>query len=145
MDSVLVWRPKLGVACSRLVALRVASVSLCRRSFGLDTIKSSAEISVLFKQGRRFNTPYLTLIVFRNKNQHGQHGRVAFIASKRLGNAVWRNRAKRRLRSVCRDSGMSFAGFDVIFLAKSRLTEGSYEEVCESCSTALKRAGFSAA
>lgn len=111
----------------------------------MDTIKSSAEISFLFKQGRRFNTPYLTLIVFRNENQHGQKGRVAFIAAKRLGNAVWRNKAKRRLRSVCRDSDMSFAGFDVIFLAKSRLTEGSYKDVCESCSAALERAGFQTA
>lgn len=108
----------------------------------LDTIKSSAEISALFQNGSRLHTPYLTLIVGKhseNKNleQHGHNGRVAFIAGKKLGNAVWRNKAKRRMRALCHDLGGVFPGFDVIFLAKSSLTQVNYSKVLQACEKAL--------
>ena len=64
------------------------------------TIKSSTEVSRLFSQGTRLHTPYLTLIVAENVQQHDRQGRVAFIAGKKLGNAVWRNAAKRRMREA---------------------------------------------
>ena len=108
----------------------------------LDTIKSSAEISALFAQGKRFHTPHLTLIVLRNEKQHDPRGRVAFIAGKKLGNAVWRNAAKRRMREVCRALGGGWAGCDVIFLAKSGILKTSYSKVFSACVEAAKKGGL---
>ena len=111
----------------------------------MDTIKSSSEISNLFAVGRRLKTPYLTFIVSdaAEKNgavrvkQHDRYGRVAFIAGKKLGNAVWRNKAKRRMRALCRDLGGPWEGYDVIFLAKSTLTASNYSKVLKACDKTL--------
>ena len=106
----------------------------------MDTIKSSSDISFLFANGKRIKTPYLTLIVGESDvSQHGPNGRVAFIAGKKLGNAVWRNKAKRRLRAVCQQCGGPWPGYDVIFLAKSSLTDASYSKVLKACIKALER------
>ncbi|MDO4289867.1 MAG: ribonuclease P protein component [Eggerthellaceae bacterium] len=113
----------------------------------MDTIKSSDEISRIFSCGRRFKTPFLTLIVERCEaegktelsKQHDPRGRVAFIAGKKLGNAVWRNAAKRRMRSLCGDLGGPWAGYDVIFLAKSTINEASYSKVVAACERTIRR------
>ncbi|MCI2240905.1 ribonuclease P protein component [Adlercreutzia faecimuris] len=106
----------------------------------MDTIKSSADISHLFSTGRRQKTPYLTLIIGegpKEASRHDRPGRVAFIAGKKLGNAVWRNAAKRRMREVCRALGGPWPGYDVIFLAKSSLTDASYSKVLKACDKAV--------
>lgn len=77
----------------------------------------------------------------QNEKQHDQPGRAAFVAGKKLGNAVWRNTAKRRMRALCRDLGGPWQGCDVIFLAKSNITRVSYSKVLAACDDTLKRAG----
>ena len=118
-----------------------------RLSWGilLDTVKSSLEISNLFASGRRLKTPYLTLIVGKHSEeatggirQHGRSGRVAFIAGKKLGNAVWRNAAKRRMRAICRDLGGPWPGYDVIFLARQTLPDASYGRVLKACEKTVR-------
>lgn len=106
----------------------------------METIKSSSDISDLFSHGKRFRAQHVTLIVSPQK-QHGRDGRVAFIAGKKSGNAVWRNSAKRRMRAVCHDLGGPWAGFDVVFLAKSHIGGVPYGKVLSSCDETLKRAG----
>lgn len=116
----------------------------------METIKSSADISDLFSEGKRLKTPYLTFIVgsrARAENnvgmkQHDREGRVAFIAGKKLGNAVWRNRAKRRMRALCKDLGGPWEGYDVIFLAKSSIAGVSYSKVLNACDKALSRSSL---
>jgi len=103
----------------------------------LETIKPSTEISYLFTQGRRFSSPFVTLIF--DISQHGQTGRVAFIAGKKLGNAVWRNTAKRRMRAICQELGGPWGGYDVIFLAKPQINDVSYSKVLNACSKSLSR------
>ena len=106
----------------------------------LEVIKSSIEISRLFKQAQRVNTNSITLLLYKHQKQHDQqNGRVAFIAGKKLGNAVWRNRAKRRMRAVCYELGGPWAGYDVIFLAKKQTTKIPYKDLCLACQKALER------
>ena len=104
----------------------------------METIKSQEDISELFAHGKRLNTPYLTFIVLPSK-QHDPSGRVAFIAGKKLGNAVWRNAAKRRMREVCRSIGGPWPDYDVIFLAKSCINDASYSKVLTTCDDTWKR------
>ena len=50
--------------------------------------------------------------------------RVGFTASKKIGNAVFRNRAKRRLRALVREvlPGMARAGWDYVLVARPEAT-----------------------
>lgn len=106
----------------------------------LDIIKSSTEISNVFAQGKRYNAPFLTILVYENDEQHGLKGRVAFVAGKKNGNAVWRNRAKRRMRALCRDLGGSWPGYDVVFVARRQTTEVSYDALHAAGEKLLARA-----
>lgn len=104
----------------------------------METIKSSTEISSIFSQGKRYSASSITLLV-QKKAQHDQVGRVAFIAGKKNGNAVWRNRAKRRLRAVCREIGGPWQGYDVVFVAKSSINTVSYSKVCTVCKKMISK------
>ena len=108
----------------------------------MKTIKSSADINRLFKEGRRVNTPELSLIVLCTEGQHDQHGRVAFIAGKKLGGAVWRNKAKRRMREACREVGGPFPGYDVAFVAKKNVTESNYGDIVRHVRCNLEKSGL---
>ena len=58
------------------------------------TLKSRLEFERAFTQGRRYNHPLIRMVICDAVNE-GDPGRVAFVAAKRLGCAVGRNRAKR--------------------------------------------------
>jgi ribonuclease P protein component len=62
-------------------------------------IRQHAEFAVVQETGRRVATKYVTLL--GKANALGRD-RLGVIASRRLGNAVVRNRAKRRLRDLFR-------------------------------------------
>ena len=105
----------------------------------LPIIKSSTEVSRVFTQGKRLNAHSLTLLVYESEEQHGHGGRVAFIAGKKLGCAVWRNRAKRRLRAVCRELG---GPYDVVFMARRSTADDPYVKLLADGERLLSRAGL---
>lgn len=57
------------------------------------------EYSGIYKTGRRFTGQYM--IVFLKENQLTRN-RFGIVTSKKIGNAVIRNRAKRQIRAVIR-------------------------------------------
>ena len=106
------------------------------------TIKSSSEITNIFECGQRIGTPDVNFIVMRNDELHDQSGRVAFIAGKKFGNAVWRNRAKRRMRGLGVELGAPFKGYDVVFLARRTINEASFEIMKRNAVKALGKHGI---
>lgn len=67
--------------------------------------------------------------------------RVGFTASKKMGNAVKRNRAKRRLRaavaSVLPEKGCS--GYDYVFVARKGIFDQPFEDLVKDMIWALKK------
>ena len=107
----------------------------------MDIIKSSTEISNLFTSGRRIYTPCITLIVSTKEcgRTDVSSGRVAFVAGKKNGNAVWRNGAKRRMREICRQLQLDEKGVDIVFLAKPGILKAPFTKVFEDVQAVSSR------
>ncbi len=71
------------------------------------------------------------------------HNRYGFITSKHLGNAVVRNRTRRRLREIVRHLYPSLeSGYDVVFITRQPLADQSFQVVSEAVLTLFKQAGL---
>ena len=108
----------------------------------MDTIKSSDQISEIFNLGVRFSSGEIRIIVKQTDNQRDPRGRVAFIAGKKLGNAVVRNRSKRVMRETARAAGLPAPGYDVLLMATPRTRVATCEELRASLARLLKKAGI---
>ena len=96
----------------------------------------------MFENGVRLKARDLTLIVLKNESEHDRKGRVAFIAGKRYGNAVWRNRAKRRMRALYREVEESLLSYDVLFIAQRSINEVEYSLLLNNLRIALEKNGL---
>ena len=67
--------------------------------------------------------------------------RVGYTASKRVGNAVIRSRAKRRMREVARQVLGKFAhvGYDYVIIARREIINYPFNELIRDLKWALKR------
>lgn len=107
----------------------------------MSTIKSSREIDTIFKQAERAAHPLVIALVSQTAPGRGPCGRVAFVAGKKLGNAVKRNRCKRVLRASARRLGGSWPGFDVIFIAREGTADAPSADLDAALRSVLMRRG----
>lgn len=99
------------------------------------TLKKNYEFRRLYRRG--VSAAGGCMVVYCRKNGLGR-GRLGLTASTKVGNAVKRNRARRRLREVYRlNAGALRPGYDVILVARSRTVSVSWKELnatfCRLC------------
>lgn len=105
----------------------------------MKTIKSRKEFEEVFSGGKRANHRFVRVTVL--EDGEGVEGKVAFVAPKRLGNAVYRNRCKRVLREAARVCGLPHEGRRVILFATRRTHDCNPTEVAQALSVMLARPG----
>ena len=103
----------------------------------METIKSKRDFGRVFSGGKRANHRLVRMTVMR-RNEGGP-ARVAFVAPKRLGNAVYRNRCKRVLREAARAAGFPREGFEAIFFATKATHDAHPAEVAQAMVTLMGR------
>ena len=106
----------------------------------MKTIKSKADFEKVFSRGSRGGSALVRVRALAACEGHD--GRVAFVAPKRLGNAVYRNRCKRVLREAARSCGLPKGGADIIFFATQDTHDAPHDQLVSSLRHALSKAGF---
>ena len=103
----------------------------------METIKSRREFEEVFSGGKRANHRLVRITVLNS--DEGGCGKVAFVAAKRLGNAVWRNRSKRVLREAARQCGFPLEGSKIILFATRNTHDAHPDEVASALRSLLGR------
>lgn len=85
----------------------------------LTVIKTSPDFQRIARQGRRWSGPAFIMQILYTTEDAGF--RLGLTASRKVGNAVTRNRAKRRLREMVRlfTKTKNLSGFDLVLIAKT--------------------------
>lgn len=107
----------------------------------MSTIKSTRDIDTIFRGARRFAHPLVIALVMSTPEGRGHEGRVAFVAGKKLGNAVRRNRSKRVMRAAVRRAGGSWNGKDIVFIARPTTGDASPEALDAALTSVLGKSG----
>lgn len=103
-------------------------------------LRARHEFQRVQTQGRRAATRLVTLLVL--PNEHAVD-RLGLIASRKFGNAVMRNRAKRRLREIFRQTEPDTAGarglvpLDIVAIPRRALIEAPFDLAARDFQTAL--------
>jgi len=86
-----------------------------------ERIRRRAEFQAIYERGARIHGRFATVFVLPNESTAG---RLGIAATKKLGGAVQRNRAKRLIREVFRRNKIA-PGFDVVVIPKRELLDAS--------------------
>jgi ribonuclease P protein component len=107
----------------------------------METVRSSREIERMFDRGERAAHPLLVVLTLESEPGRGPGGRVAFIAGKKLGGAVVRNRAKRVMREAVRRAGGPWPRRDVALIARPGLLHASPRDIDRALGRLLGKLG----
>src|SRR5437899_13082440 len=86
-----------------------------------ERIRRRADFQHVYEHGMRIRSRYATLFVLANSLEVG---RLGIAATRKLGGAVERNRAKRLIREVFRRNKLA-PGFDIVVIPKRELLDAS--------------------
>lgn len=101
----------------------------------MKTIKSSKDIDLIFKNGEKINFPFLNLILYKTNSIKGN---VAFIAGKKNGNAVWRNKSKRILREIYRQIKIN-EEYKLLLIANKKINDYKFDEMVKDIEERTKK------
>lgn len=103
-------------------------------------LTANARITDVHRQGRSVANGFLVLRL--SPNDLGR-SRFCFVASKRVGNAVVRNRVKRRLREAVRNTDFQ-PGWDAVIMARKGAAGATYAQLERAVRNLMRRTRLTA-
>jgi len=111
----------------------------------LQSLRRRADFLRIAAGRRKWATPSLILQTLPKSDATlgASQIRVGFTASRRIGNAVTRNRARRRLRAAAAALMRNHAahGFDYVLIARAETPKRAYEALLADLEDAMRRLG----
>ena len=85
-------------------------------------LKDRGDFRRIYQRGKSIACPYFVVYAKRSPSAARKAARIGFSASKKLGNAVTRNRQRRRLSELCRRNFALFGSQnDYIFIIRNAM------------------------
>ena len=104
-----------------------------------NVLRRKSDFSTIYNKGKSVGDRYVVLFYRKNNLPYN---RLAYLASKKVGYAVKRNRARRLLKESVRLTNLELpTGYDFIIIARNTITNAKCAEVKKSFESALKRTG----
>jgi ribonuclease P protein component len=101
-------------------------------------VREDRRFRAIRQHGRAYSTEMLVLCALANDLSYSRFG---FAVNSRIGNAVVRNRIKRRLREILRLRMASIRpGWDIILIARKPIRSAEYDQIETACARLLRRA-----
>jgi ribonuclease P protein component len=99
-------------------------------------LSKGSEFTRIFKQGKTWAHSLMVLKALPNGLEWNRFG---FAVSKKVGNAVVRNRVRRQMREVARSMPLK-TGWDLVFIARDGVAAVHYGEIEAAMKRLLERA-----
>ena len=97
----------------------------------ISSLSKNDEFKSLIK-GKRINNKYSTIFFKKLSGKNNKDLNISFVTQKKIGNAVKRNRIKRRLRNMINEAiekiKINFE-YSYLILAKKNILEENYENI----------------
>lgn len=107
---------------------------------GETRLRRRSEFLVVAAKGRKSAMPGVVVQALAVPDQPGV--RLGFTCSRKVGNAVARNRARRRLREAARAVlPPGLAGWDLVLIGRPATVERRFADLVSDLSAAVKRLG----
>ncbi len=106
---------------------------------GIERLRSERDFSAVYATGKSWAAPGAVLY---SKATDRSIARIGFVAGRRLGSAVQRNRAKRLLREAFREAvgwRKPPGGVDLVLVARRRLLDLEWDQVVGMVENLLAR------
>lgn len=104
------------------------------------TLNRNKDFNRLYSRGRSYVEQCVVVYVLKNRLKQV---RIGITTSKKIGNAVKRNRARRLIRESCRKLLPNVRpGVDLVFVARKKTTLVKCDEVLKAILKALKEANI---
>ena len=104
-------------------------------------LSKNQDIKNLLK-GKKISNKYLTIYFGKLLNKENKKLNISFVAKKKLGNAVNRNKIKRRLRNIINEAVKKISlnfNYSYLVIAKTTMLNNKYTIIKEVLFTDFKR------
>jgi len=102
-------------------------------------LRRKSDFSNIYKKGKSVGERCVVIFVRKNGLPYN---RIAFLASKKVGNSVKRNRARRLMKESYREIRETIAeGYDIVFIARNTICGLKCVDVKRSMESAVRKAG----
>jgi ribonuclease P protein component len=126
------------------VLIRGREVSRTSANIRMDQshrLKDNRDFQRVFQWGKSLGNRYLVLYLLHTKGS-GTF-RIGFSVSRKVGNAVVRNRVKRLLREIVRSSDVAICGeYDIVIIARPSAAGIDYWEMKKNVIHLFRKAGL---
>ena len=104
-------------------------------------LKKNEDFKSLLK-GKKISNKYFTIFFNKILNKDGNNLNVSFVTKKKIGNAVKRNKIRRRLKNMTNDAIKKISinfNYSYLVIARNKVLSDEYENIKKTLFTNFER------